>query len=118
MISRGYKHDPEFMKLIESTKPVDEIDVHRFDAIVVAGGQGPMFTFETATTCTASSSSSTRPASSRRRCATAPRFSATRGSSNGEPLVNGKTVTGFANVEEDFADQAMWDAERCLETRT
>jgi putative intracellular protease/amidase len=29
--------------------------------------------------------------------------------SNGEPLVKGKTVTGFANVEEDFADQSMWD---------
>jgi putative intracellular protease/amidase len=24
--------------------------------------------------------------------------------------VNGRTVTGFANVEEDFADQAIWDA--------
>jgi putative intracellular protease/amidase len=29
--------------------------------------------------------------------------------SNGEPLVKDKTVTGFANVEEDFADQAVWD---------
>jgi putative intracellular protease/amidase len=28
--------------------------------------------------------------------------------SNGEPLVKGKTVTGFANVEEDFADEAVW----------
>jgi putative intracellular protease/amidase len=28
--------------------------------------------------------------------------------SNGEPLVKGKTVTGFANVEEDYADNAVW----------
>lgn len=28
--------------------------------------------------------------------------------SNGEPLARGKTVTGFANVEEDFADEAVW----------
>jgi putative intracellular protease/amidase len=28
--------------------------------------------------------------------------------SNGELLVKGKTVTGFANVEEDFADNAVW----------
>ena len=28
--------------------------------------------------------------------------------SNGRPLVEGKTVTGFANVEEDFADEAVW----------
>lgn len=28
--------------------------------------------------------------------------------SNGELLARGKTVTGFANVEEDFADEAVW----------
>jgi hypothetical protein len=27
----------------------------------------------------------------------------------GEPLVKGKTVTGFANVEEDFSDNAVWN---------
>ena len=25
VITRGYKHDPEFVKLIEGTKPVDEL---------------------------------------------------------------------------------------------
>jgi len=29
--------------------------------------------------------------------------------SNGQLLAKGKTVTGFANVEEDFADKAVWD---------
>lgn len=28
--------------------------------------------------------------------------------SSGEYLVKGKTVTGFANVEENFADNAVW----------
>jgi putative intracellular protease/amidase len=28
--------------------------------------------------------------------------------SNGEYLAKGKTVTGFANVEEDYADNAVW----------
>jgi len=28
--------------------------------------------------------------------------------SNGEYLAKGKTVAGFANVEEDFADNAVW----------
>jgi putative intracellular protease/amidase len=27
---------------------------------------------------------------------------------NGQPLAKGKTVTGFANVEEDFADNVVW----------
>src|SRR3954471_18746186 len=30
--------------------------------------------------------------------------------SSGEPLVHGKTVTGFPNVEEDLADQMTWEA--------
>ena len=29
--------------------------------------------------------------------------------SNGEYLAKGKTVTGFANVEEDLADSAVWE---------
>jgi putative intracellular protease/amidase len=28
--------------------------------------------------------------------------------SSGQPLVAGRTITGFANVEEDFADRAVW----------
>ena len=39
MISRGYKHDPGFMKLVDSTNKVDDIDVNGFDALVAAGQQ-------------------------------------------------------------------------------
>jgi putative intracellular protease/amidase len=34
--------------LIQNTKKVSEIDVEKFDGILVAGGQGPMFTFDKA----------------------------------------------------------------------
>jgi putative intracellular protease/amidase len=108
LISMGFIHTPSLAALVEETKPVSEIDVARFDAIVVAGGQAPMFSFEQATTCTRSSSSSTRRASSRARSATASAVLRYAKLSNGEPLVKGKTVTGFANVEEDFADDAVW----------
>jgi putative intracellular protease/amidase len=109
VISRGYKHDPEFVKLIENTQKVDEIKVNDFDAIVVAGGQGPMFTFETATQLHQKFvefyETGKITVALCHGCAIL-RFVRL---SNGEPLVKGKTVTGFANVEEDFADQAMWD---------
>jgi putative intracellular protease/amidase len=49
-------------KLVERTRPVDEIDVDTFDAIVVVGGQGPMFTFDTATNLHAKFDEFTRPA--------------------------------------------------------
>jgi putative intracellular protease/amidase len=109
VISRGYKHDPQFVKLIETTRPVDEIDLQRFDAIIVAGGQGPMFTFEAATTLHAKF---TEFFEAGKLCAALCHGVAvlryTR-LSNGEPLVGGRTVTGFANVEEDYADQSVWD---------
>lgn len=109
VISRGYKHDPEFVKLVQNTKRVDDIDVDRFDGLVVAGGQSPMFTYEDATNLQRKfvefyESGKVTAAL----CHGVALLRFTR-RSNGEPLVKGKTVTGFANVEEDFSDQAMWD---------
>jgi putative intracellular protease/amidase len=110
VISRGYKHDPEFVKLVENTRPVDELDVHAYDAMVVAGGQGPMFTFEKAENLqrrfvefyeTGKVTAALCHGTAILRYATL---------SDGEPLVSGRTVTGFANIEEDFADQAVRDA--------
>jgi putative intracellular protease/amidase len=49
VISRGYLHDPEFIKLVENTRSVDELDVDALDAIVIVGGEGTMLTFDTAT---------------------------------------------------------------------
>jgi putative intracellular protease/amidase len=110
VISRGYKHDPEFMKLIENTKQVQDLDVGRFDAILVAGGQGPMFTFEGAKQLQSKFAEFFE--AGKLTCAMCHGTAILRYArlSNGEPLVKGRTVTGFANVEEDFADQAVWDS--------
>ena len=110
VISRGYKHDPEFTKLIEGTKPVEQLDVERYDVMVVAGGQGPMFTFEQAESLQrkfVEFYESGKVAAALCHGAAVLRYAKLF---SGEPLVKGKTVTGFANVEEDFADQATRDA--------
>ena len=109
LISLGFLNSPEHATLIESTKMVSEINAGLFDAIVVAGGQAPMFSYEQSTdlhqkfveffelgkvtACLCHGSSILRFAKL----------------SNGEYLCKGKTVTGFANVEEDFADNAVWE---------
>src|SRR5512138_1546828 len=49
LISMGFIATPKLAALVENTKEASEIDVHKFDAIIVAGGQAPMFTFESAT---------------------------------------------------------------------
>lgn len=110
VISRGYKHDPEFIGLIEDTKPVEQLGVERYDVMVVAGGQGPMFTFEQAESLQRKFVvfyESGKVTAALCHGAAILRYAKL---SSGEPLVAGKTVTGFANVEEDFADQATRNA--------
>ncbi len=108
LISMGFLSTPSLAALIEKTKPVSEIDVAQFDAIVVAGGQAPMFTFETATGLQkkfVEFYEAGKIAAALCHGTAILRFAKL---SNGEHLVKGKTVTGFANVEEDFADNAVW----------
>jgi putative intracellular protease/amidase len=108
LISMGFIHTPKLAALIEDTRPVSAIDVARFDAIVVAGGQAPMFSFETATALHEKFAAFYE--AGKVACALCHGVAVLRYAklSNGEPLVKGKTVTGFANVEEDFADNAVW----------
>jgi putative intracellular protease/amidase len=109
VISRGYKHDPEFMTLVENTRSVDELKVEDYDVLVVAGGQGPMFTYEKAENLQrkfVEFYESGRVTAALCHGVAILRYARL---SSGEPLVNGKTVTGFANIEEDFSDEAVWD---------
>ena len=108
LISMGFIATPRLAALVEDTKPIAALDVARFDAIVVAGGQGPMFTFESATALHetfAAFYEAGKVAAALCHGVAILRYARL---SNGEHLAKGKTVTGFANVEEDFADNAVW----------
>ena len=110
LISMGFLATPKLAALVEKTKPVVEIDARRFDAILVAGGQAPMFAFEGAIALHrkfAEFYESGKVAAALCHGTAVLRYAKL---SSGQPLVKGKTVTGFANVEEDFADNAVWDA--------
>ena len=108
VISRGYKHDPAFVALLEDTRPVDAIEVAAFDAVVVAGGQGPMFTFEKAENLHAKFTEFYQSGKVTAALCHGTAVLRYARLPNGEPLVRGRTVTGFANIEEDFADEAVW----------
>ena len=109
LISMGFIATPALADLAAATKPVSELVTDTFDAIVVAGGQAPMFAFEDAIALhhkfvefyeagkvTAALCHGTAIL----------RFARL---SSGEALVRGKTVTGFANIEEQFANEAAWE---------
>lgn len=110
LISLGFINTPALAALIDETRPIDQLDADRYHAMVVAGGQAPMFTFDSATALHAKFVEVyERGKIACALCHGTAILRYTHGS-DGRPLVAGKTVTGFANVEEDFADNAVWDA--------
>jgi putative intracellular protease/amidase len=104
LVSLGWIHTPDLMALLEDTPSLDAIDAADFDAIVVCGGQSPMFTFP----------DDLRLQALIRRFYEAgkPTAALCHGVSallplerkDGRPLIEGLTITGFANAEEDAAD--------------
>src|SRR4029453_11270530 len=104
VISMGSLHTPEIAARLERTRALRDLDLDGFDALVVCGGQGPMFQF--------------RDHDDLKR-AIPPFFEAEKPTaalchgvsalidvtlSDGSYLVQGRTVTVFANVEEDYSD--------------
>jgi putative intracellular protease/amidase len=108
LISMGFLATPKLAALVENTRPARDLDVNAFDAILVAGGQGPMFTFDKAVELQQKFAAFYEAC--KVACAMCHGVALLRyvKLSSGEYLVKGKTVTGFANVEEDFADNAVW----------
>jgi putative intracellular protease/amidase len=109
LITMGFIATPSCVALVENTRPVTDIDADGFDAILVAGGQSPMFTFETATALHKKFVEFYEGGSVAGALCHGVAILKYARLSTGDYLAKGKTVTGFANVEEDFADQAVWD---------
>jgi putative intracellular protease/amidase len=104
LVSLGFMHSPEHTALIDQSKPISQVKVDDYDAILFVGGQGPMYTFYendrvhelaaefykagkiTAVLCHAT-------------CLLL------KAKMDGTLLVTGKTWTGFANCEEKYADE-------------
>jgi len=108
LISMGFIATPKLAALVENTGKVADIDVSRHDAIVVAGGQAPMFNFEGAASLHSKFVEfyeAGKIAAALCHGVAILRYARLR---DGELIAKGKTVNGFANVEEDFADNAVW----------
>lgn len=107
IITLGYLQQPSFLAMLENTPALSTVNMNQYDAIFLVGGQGPMYTFkgnETLQKLFASFYEAGKPAAAV--CHSTTLLLETRLSS-GELLVKGKTWTGFADAEEDFADQAV-----------
>jgi putative intracellular protease/amidase len=104
LVSMGFVHTPALMELLEDTPRLADLDLDAFDAIMVAGGQSPMFTFR--------ANDDLQHAIRHFYEAEKPTAVYCHGTaalvdlklSDGSYLVDGRTVTGFANAEEEFSD--------------
>jgi putative intracellular protease/amidase len=104
VLSLGFKKSPKHRAMLEDTKSLDDVSPDRYDAVFVTGGQSPMFTFR----------GNAKLQTLLARFYEAGKITALvcHGTcllletklSTGELLVKGKTWTGFANSEEQFAD--------------
>jgi putative intracellular protease/amidase len=109
LITMGFKSMPRLASLVENTRPVSALEVDRFDGIVVTGGQSPMFTFSGETGLQhrfVDFFEAGKVASALCHGVAILRYARL---SNGDYLAAGRTVTGFSNLEEDYADRAVWD---------
>lgn len=107
VISMGFLSTPRLSALLEATKPVSECSSADFDALLVAGGQSPMFTFrqEAGLVRLFADFYASGKVSAALCHGTCLLLEARN--PDGTPLIQGKTMTGFANVEEDFADKVV-----------
>jgi putative intracellular protease/amidase len=104
LITMGFLNTPELVALLQDTPKLADLDLGGYDAIMVAGGQAPMFSFR--------DNKHVHDALRRFYESEKPVCVYCHGTaalvdlklSDGTYLVDGKTVTGFANVEEDFSD--------------
>lgn len=107
LISMGFLNTPELKALLADTPKLADLDLGGFDAIVVCGGQSPMFTYP--------DRDDVREAILAFYEAEKPTAALCHGTcallgvktSDGRLLIEGKTMTGFANVEEDYSDAAV-----------
>lgn len=107
LISMGFLNTPELVALIEDTPKLADLDLQQFDAIVVCGGFAPMFTFrenEELQRTIAAFYEGEKPTALL--CHGVSALIDVQ-LSDGSYLVEGKTVTGFANVEEDYSDTSV-----------
>jgi putative intracellular protease/amidase len=108
LITQGFIHTPGLKALIDNTRAAVEIDTNAYDAIVVAGGQAPMFTYSKATSLHQKFVSFYEAGKVAAALCHGTAILCYAKLSDGTYLAKGKTVTGFANIEEDFADNAVW----------
>ncbi|WP_299224880.1 type 1 glutamine amidotransferase domain-containing protein [uncultured Psychroserpens sp.] len=107
VVSLGYMQQDWFNEMLQNTKKLTEVDPNNYDAIFLIGGQGPMYTFKgnkDLQKLFVNFYEANKPSAAVCHSTT---LLLEAKKSSGELLITDKMWTGFANTEEDFADNAV-----------
>lgn len=107
VISLGYMQQSAFKNMLANTKKLSDVDASQYDAIFLVGGQGPMHTFKGNMELQSLFARFYEEGKPSAAVCHATTLLLEAKKSNGDLLVKGKTWTGFASAEEDFADKAV-----------
>ena len=123
LITMGFVNTPELAALLEDTPALGSLDLSRFDVLLIAGGQSPMFTFRGNKTL----HEAIRAFWEAEKVVAAYCHGVAAlvdcDLADGTALVAGRTVTGFSNTEEEYGDRAAgvqimpWRVEDALRER-
>lgn len=104
LISLGFKKSPTHAALIQTTKRIDDIGVADYDALFLTGGQSPMYSFIDNAKLHQLTASFYEAGKVLGIVCHATCVLLKARTKDGKLLVDGKTWTGFADSEEQFAD--------------
>ena len=104
-ISLKFLQDKSFMNLLENTKKVIDFSSGDFDAIVVVVGQGPMFTFKQQTDLQNKFLKFYNKGKVSAASCHETSLLLYLEDKDGNPLIQGKNMTGFTDKDEDFSDK-------------
>ncbi len=105
LISLGFISSPTHAKLVDESKPLADVGIDDYDALLAIGGQGPMYTFRSNKAVHAALRDFYEAGKPVAVICHATCVLLELRLSDGSLLVDGKTWTGFADSEEDYADE-------------
>ncbi|MEL6123685.1 MAG: type 1 glutamine amidotransferase domain-containing protein [Bacteroidota bacterium] len=103
-ISKTALEDKSFVKQLTNVPSLNDINPDDFDAIMVAGGQSPLFTFGEASLLQEMFTAFYNQGKVASALCHGTAILRYLKNENGKPFVDGKKVTGFSNGEEDDSD--------------
>jgi putative intracellular protease/amidase len=105
LISLGFVNSADHLGLVEETPALSELSLDDYDAVFLVGGQAPMYTFYNDKRVHELAVSSFEEGKPTAIVCHATCVLLKARLSGGDLLVSGRTWTGFANSEEDYADE-------------